>query len=331
MMQKIKERLLLDARKEFRYIPPVPMPPRLRFTLTPLLFGCSLLFPQALFSQEMNCDVTVNVEQIPSAARDLLRNFETDVERYLNTFRWTDEDFGGEKIHWTMEIFFLSAAPTENRYSAQVFVGSRRPVYKGNDKTEKETVILRVLDERWEFEYISNKPLYHDEYQFDPLADFFDFYAYLIIGSDLETYISFSGSKYFQKALNICSQAATSSFARGWQDQSANYSRFSVADELMNLKYQPFLLAFNKYHFNGIDLLATDPLQGLDQMLQAVESIAEIRTKQNPRSLLVKTFFDTKYQEIAESFLRYPDRSVYRRLSAADPNHQITYQEYALK
>lgn len=292
---------------------------------------CTLLSQSApLVSQELRCDVTINTEQIPSSSIDYLRDFEQRVEEYLNTYRWTNEDFAGERIHCTMNIFFLSGG-AENRYTAQVFVGSSRPIYRGEDKTERETIILRLLDERWEFEYSPNRPLYHDDFQFDPLADFLDFYAYLIIGFDLETYMELSGAPYFQKALNICNQAAGTSFSQEWQTQSVNYSRFSMADELTNLMYQPLRIAFHKYHFDGIDILSTDPVKGLNVMLSAVQAIAEVRQKQNPRSVLVKAFFDTKYQEIAESFLRYPDRSVYHRLSEADPNHQITYQEYGLR
>lgn len=293
------------------------------------VFLLSTLLSSILLAQELNCDVTVNMEQVPSSSRDYLRNFESDVEKYLNSYRWTNEDLGGDKIQCSMNIYLKVLG--DNRYSAQVFVGSRRPVYKGVDKTDQETVLLRVLDDNWEFDYVPNKPLYHDEFQFDPLADFLDFYAYLIIGFDFDTYTELSGSPYFQKALNICNQAAGTPYAKDWTQQSTTYSRFSVVDELTNLKYQPFRLAFYKFHFEGIDLLATEPLQGLNAMLSAIEIIGEIKQKQNPNSILVRTFFDTKYQEIAEAFLHYPDRAVYRRLSAADQNHQSTYMEYSTK
>jgi hypothetical protein len=295
-----------------------------------LIVLLAVVIPHVLLAQELNCDVTVNIEQVPSASRDYLKNFEADIEQYLNNFRWTTEDLGGEKIHCSMNIFFLPGAG-ENRYTAQVFIGSRRPVYKGVQKTDKETIILRVLDEKWEFEYLPNKPLYHDDFQFDPMADFLDFYANLILGFDFESYTELSGTPYFQKALNICGQAAGSPYASEWQSASVNYSRFSLADELISPKYQSYRLAFYMYHFEGIDLLETESITGLTAMLSAVESIAEIRQKQNPRSILLKTFFDTKYQELAEQFLKYPDRAVYKRLTAADPNHQTTYEEYGIR
>jgi len=283
-----------------------------------------------LTAQELQCDVTIDVDKLPSSARDNLRDFEASVEQYMNTYIWTDEDMGGEKIPCAIQIQFISST-SDYRFSAQAFVGSRRPVYVGNDVSERETIILRLLDERWEFEYTPNRPLYHDEFQFDPIADFLDYYAYLIIGFDFETYTEFSGMPLFQKALNICNQASSSGFSKGWGQQSGVFSRFGFVDELMDLKNQSFRTAFFQYHFDGIDLLATEPVKGLNAMLEAIQTIAQIREKQNPRSILVKTFFDTKYMEIAELFLRYPDRSVYSKLATADPSHTLTYQEYSLR
>jgi hypothetical protein len=291
----------------------------------------AVLLVFALFAsaaaQELNCVVTVSTENIPSGQRDYLKGFGADVEKYLNNNKWTDEDLGGERIDCTMSIFFLAAAG-ENRYTAQVVVGSQRPVYVGNDKSGKNTQVLRISDEKWEFSYVPNQQMIKDEFRFDPLTDFLDFYAYLIIGLDLETYNELSGSRYLQKALNICNQANATSYGKDWQSSAGTYSRFSLLDELMNMKYQQFRLAFYSYHFEGLDLLSTEQQKGLDNILKAVESIAELRQKQNPRSILVRTFFDSKYLEIADVFLAWPDRGVYDRLIAADPGHQGTYDDY---
>jgi hypothetical protein len=278
-------------------------------------------------AQELNCVVTVSTENVPSGQRDYLRDFKADVEKYLNNNKWTDEDLGGEKIDCSMSIFFL-AAVGENRYTAQVVVGSQRPVYVGNDKSGKNSQVLRIADDKWEFGYVPNQQMIKDEFRFDPLTDLLDFYAYLIIGLDLETYNELSGSRYLQKALSICNQANATSYGKDWQSSAGTYSKFGLIDELMNMKYQQFRLAFYSYHFEGIDLLDTEQQKGLDNILKALESIAELRQKQNPRSILVRTFFDSKYHEIADVFLTWPDRGVYDRLITADPAHQGTYDGY---
>ncbi|HXG38020.1 MAG TPA: DUF4835 family protein, partial [Bacteroidota bacterium] len=74
---------------------------------------------------------------------------------------------------------------------------------------------------------------------------------------------------------------------------------------------------------------ATQDQKGLETMLRSIEAIGDLRKKQDSRSILVKTFFDAKYQEIAEVFLRWPNRDVYQRIASADPLHQSTYLEYS--
>ena len=277
--------------------------------------------------QELNCEVTVNAESIPSSQRDYVRNFKADLERYLNNNRYTGEDYEGEKIQCSMNIIF-KAVVGDNQYQAQAFIGSVRPVYYGNDPTTKISPILRIFDDKWTFVYMPNQRMLQDDFSFDPLTDFLDFYAYLIIGFDLETYKELDGSKYFQKALNICNLGSASAFASDWTLSSSSYSRFGIVSELSDAKYNGIRLAFFSYHFEGIDLLTTDRARGLDNMLKALESIKDIRQRQNPTSVLVKQFFDAKHQEIADAFGAYGDRSIYDKLSTLDPEHRQVYQDF---
>lgn len=275
-------------------------------------------------AQELNCEITVNMENIPSSDRDYLKNFKTDLERYLNSTRYTNEELYGEKIQVSMTIFF-KAVTANNRYRAEVFIGSQRPIYVGNDKSEKVTPIIRIKDEKWEFTYIPNQRMYFDEFTFDPLTDFLDFYAFLIIGFDLETYKPLDGSRAFQKALTLANGAMATSFAADWQS-SSGFSKYGFVEELNNAKFQPIRLAYFAYHFEGIDLLATENRKGLDNMLLALESIWKVR-QQNPLSLFNRQVFDSKYKEIAEVFRSYPDAAVYEKLATYDPEHRSIYIE----
>ncbi|MFH0992166.1 MAG: DUF4835 family protein [bacterium] len=295
-----------------------------KILLTVLVIVTVFQFAQG--QQELNCKVTVNVDNIPSARRDYLRTFAEDVERYLNGTRWTDEDLSGEKIDCNIQIFFLPP-PGENQYSARVIISSLRPVFIENDKSTRTTQVFNFVDDKWEFTYTLNQSITKDDYRFEPLASFLNYYAYVIIGLDLETYVESSGANAFQKAQNICNQAAGTSYAKDWQSQAGSYSRYGFMEELLNLRYQQFRRGFTSYHFDGLDLLATDKAQGLKAMLKAIESIAEMR-KQNPRSILIRYFFDAKYREIADAFQASTELDSFQRLIAADPSHQSTYEEY---
>jgi hypothetical protein len=285
-----------------------------------------LTIPVVLLGQELNCKVTINTESIPSAQRDYLRNFAADVERYLNSTKFTNEDLSGEKIQCNFDIN-VKAVSGDNSYTAQVFVGSLRPIYKGDDPTDRVTPILRINDPSWQFIYTPGQRMIHDEYSYDPLTDFLDFYAYLIIGFDLDTYVPLSGTECFKKALNTDQQASTTPQGSDWGPSSASYSRYGIVDELNSVKYTSFRNDFNNYHFDGIDLLATDPVKALNNILSTLESINNIR-RLYPTSVLIKQFFGAKYMEIAEAFQTYPDRDVYDKLSSFDEEHRSTYQEW---
>jgi len=305
-------------------------PPMKKVRIAVLFFTLLLVATPLLISQELNCTVTINIDAIQSAQRGNLRTFPQDIERYMNNTKFTNEDLDGEKIQCSLDIFFTSATG-DNRYQVQIDLSSQRPIYNGNEKSDRTTFTLRIVDKKWSFTYTPNQRMNHDEMMFDPITGFLDFYAYLIIGYDLDTYVPMSGSPCFQKALNIVQLASNSTAANDWQQSSTGYSKFGIADELSSIKYNAFRTAYNNYYFDGIDLLAIDKQKGLDNMLTAIAAINDIRRQQNASSVVVKQFFDVKSREIAEVFLAYPDRSVYDKLSTYDQEHRSTYQEAKLK
>ena len=291
--------------------------------------GAVLLFLSPSLGQELRCDVTVNTVALSSSVRDLLRDFETDIERYLNGTKYTDQDMLGDRIACTFDIF-LTASTGENRYVAKVFIGSQRTVYENDEPSARTSPILRILDDKWEFLYLPGQRMRQDEFSTDALTDFLDFYAYLIIGMDLDTYEASSGDPSFRKALNLCIQGTSSPVGgREYEFVAGTYSRYGIAEELTNNKYAAIREAINAYHFEGLDQMATREADALEAMLKAIGTIDQVRQVQNPISVLVKQFFNAKNREIADSFQRYPDPRVYDRLGEYDPEHLAVYRERA--
>lgn len=281
-------------------------------------------FTSGATAQELKCQVTVNTDNIGSADRDYLRNFKADVERYMNSTRFTNEDLYGDKINVSLTIFFTQATGP-NKYRAQAAISSTRPIYVGNNESDSVTQVLRLLDSQWEFPYVPNQRMYYDEYAFDPLTSFLNYYAFVIIGFDLGTYKPLDGARAFQKALNTATAAQSSSSSADWQSTSG-YSRYGLAQELTNPRNESILQAYYTYHFNGIDLLATENRTALDNILAAIESIYKVR-QQNAMSLMTKIVFDAKAKEIAKIFASYPDASVFDKLATYDPEHRSDYMD----
>lgn len=288
----------------------------------PLFLLLSFLSIQSLLAQEIECKVTVNFEQLPPQNKSDLSDFAEKIQRYINTYKWTNVDLGDEKIQCTLNIFFTSASG--NNYQAQIFIGSQRKIYN----SDKSTAVLRIFDDKVEFFYDKNAPLYHDEFRFDPLLSLIDFYMYIVIGYDFDTYEPFGGTEFFEKAFRICTNAQSSRYSRGWQKVTSGYSRFNLIDELLNSKYASFRKMMYDYHYNGLDLFQKQPEDAIATIDSALDVLIKIKSE-NPTSTLVKLFFDAKYMELAEILKHAKNKeAIFKKLVLADPSHQSTYLEY---
>ena len=287
-----------------------------------------ILFGSIIDAQEIDCKVTVDMQNLTAEARENINNFSKNIEDYINNYRWTRDDFGSDKIKCSFDIFF-QGSPSENSYIAQVFVGSQRKIYK----SERSTGIIRLLDDKWEFTYTRNQPLYHNAFQYDPLVSFIDFYINLILGFDYDSYKLLDGITFYQQALDIASKARSGGgSSSSWETKSSGtYNRTQFIEEIMNPKYKVVREALYFYHFKGLDLLSRNKTKALENVLKAVESIGNFQKKNNERSIFIKAFFDTKYLELCDLFIDYRDSTVYQKLSKIDQSHQKSYDEYKAK
>ncbi len=286
-----------------------------------------LLFSLSSFaiSQEIDCEITTKQDGLPAQAIENLNDFIPQVKEYINSYRWTNVDLGTDKIKCRMDLVFRGS-PRDNHYTVQAFIGSERPIFQSNGQS---TAILRLLDDKWEFDYVRGTPLTHNDMRFDPLLSFLDFYAYVILGFDFESYKAGDGTPYFQKALDILNRAQSSGNAGpGWDYTSDNvYSRFQLINEILDSKFHDVRGAFYRYHYRGLDLLAKDETRARKNIMTALEKIGRVQEKINQRSLLIRLFFETKYQEIGNIFVKDPDLTVFSRITKIDPSHKQDYEE----
>jgi hypothetical protein len=286
-----------------------------------------LLFPvlaSPVSAQILDVTLKVSTENISVNYRENIRDFQQDLENYLRNYDYGDPN-NKERIPVSLEIFMLSGTE-DGKFTAQVFVGASRPIFGGG----QSTATVRLMDELWEFTYVRGRALDHTTYSFNDLTSFLDFYMLFILGFDYDTYDRLGGTPYFLKAADIATLGNTSG-QKSWVPTLGGYSRTRFAREMLSPQFEPLRHATWKYHFAGLDSLAFNRPRAQQTILQALEEIAASRKSLDPQNLAIKAFFDTKYLEIAQTFLDYPDRNVYGRLIRIDPNHQKTYEEYAAK
>jgi len=287
-------------------------------------------------AQELLVDVRVNLEQLPAEARVRLTNFRQTVIDYMNRHRWTNNpefETDEDRIQCQIEFTFLSAnvnvAPAQ--YSAQMFIGASRPIYR----SLRASSLLRTLDANVNFFYDERQSvLIHNELVFTPLGSLLDYYAYLILAFDADTFDKQGGTQLFTKAFNIRQLAqsqATGNFARGWRvDDGGGDNRAQMIQEYLDPRFLPFRDEFYNYHYNGLDEFHKDPDKARRRIADSLKKIAEIDAR-FPRSLVVKRFFEAKAIEIGEIFKNAsPElkQEVYAVLRRVDPSRGSVYEPY---
>lgn len=283
-----------------------------------------LSFSEKVLSQELDATVNVTYEQLPVAAKDRLINFATQVRDYLNNNKFTRQNWEGDKIKCNFNIFFTGSSD-ELSYSAQIVVASQRVI----EGTPRSSLMLNIMDNSWNFKYERNQAMYFNQTDFDPLTSLLDYYAYIIIGFDLDSYYRLGGSEYFSKALDLCVRGASSAFSEGWQTKSTAYNRRGLVENLLNAKYQQLRQDIFDYHYNGLDIFHSPDTKAEAQanIVKLILNLEKAKEQIDPRSVFLKVFFDAKAGEFVEYLKDYSDKNIFNILKRIDASHISKYDE----
>lgn len=280
-----------------------------------------LFFSAASFAQELNCRVEVNFQSLPVNNRELLTEFAGVIENYVNTTRYTNEDYA-QKIDCSMSIFFTSAG-SDVDYAAQIVIVSQRPVFRST----KNSPVLTVNDGQWQFKYQKGQALYSNQTTFDPLTSFIDYYALIIIGMDMDTFEPGGGTVFFKRAQDIVNLGSNSASSLGWQSSSSTYSRWGLVNEILSATYSFFRNSIFDYHY-GIDIFSQNKQLGQQKIVGLVNVLWIMYEKLGSiNSVYVRTFFDSKSGEIIDYLRDYPDPELFSKLKKIDPPHSSKYEE----
>jgi hypothetical protein len=282
------------------------------------------VIPYTLQAQEFDCEVSVNDRQISGSSYDYISELGPAIERYINENRWTDDRYENhERIRCRMQIV-LTDVDNQFNYTAEVVINMRRPVYN----TMQETASVILSDNNWVFHYPRGRSLIYDELMFDDLTSFIDFYIYIMLGFDYDSFSELGGSRHFSKALDIL-ELGQANNAQGWgRSIGSQRNRYGLISDLNNPGYEDLRRSYYQYHRLGLDQFTINQESARDVVLEAIDRISENKRRAS-RNYLFDIFFDTKYNEIVSLF---QNASTQRRLQAynllrdADPGHSSTYE-----
>lgn len=290
-----------------------------------LLFFFLLGTVDIAWSQELNCLVTINSQQVTTSDRGIFRDMKTAVEQFMNTRKWTGDSYKPyEKINCNM-LITITKMPAIGNFTASVQVQAARPVYN----TNYSSLTFNYADRDWEFEYIESLPLEFNDNTFTTnLTSMLALYAYMVIGVDADTFSELGGTPYFQKALAVVNNAQQSNRA-GWQALGSNRSRYWIVENYNNAQSVDMRKALYAYHRLALDNFEKDPDKSRETILKSLRDVKKMRDI-NPASILVISFFDAKSKELANVFSSgsiQVRREAYDIITTIDPSNRAAYDK----
>ncbi|GJM62415.1 MULTISPECIES: DUF4835 family protein [Persicobacter] len=262
-----------------------------------LLLGLSALL-SPLRAQELNCQVVVNAENIQTQDKRIFQDMERAFTQFMNDTRWTEERFQTEEKIKCRILINMQQMPSIGTYKATASIQSARPVYG----TSYETVpFLFYADQNWSFEYTESQPLDYSPTNFTSnIVALLSFYANIIIGTDFDTFAEMGGQTYFDVANQIVSNAQSNN-SPGWNQFDGNINRYVLIDDYLNGQMRDLRAGNYTYHRLALDDFESDPDEARKKILGVIENLEKIQSLK-PNALGLRTWLDTKYQEIINIF-----------------------------
>lgn len=278
-------------------------------------------WPAPLAAQELNCTVRIDNTAISGTEQFAhIPQLKPLIEEYLNNRAWTDDRFRREeRIKCDIEITMLTGSSSGlDNFSAQLSIGAARPIYG----TMQTTNVTQIADGNWRFTYEPNASLVYDPDRFDTLTSVLDFYAYLILGYDYDSFLPFGGTRLFESAREIVFLAPQG--GAGWTIGSEN-TRGTLVTQLLDPRLSPLRQAYFDYHYRCLDHFVQDPTLAREAALDALTAIQAV-INDISNQYVIDLFLATKNQEIVGIFEESSQASrAYGILLDIDPSRSSIY------
>jgi hypothetical protein len=285
---------------------------------------CFLLAGFSASAQELNCNVQINSDKIQGSNKSVFTTLQKAITEFMNTRQWTNLDYEvSERIDCNMNII-LNSADGEN-YKGEIVVQSRRPVFNSSYNTN----LLNYRDVNFAFTYREFDPL-----EFNPnninnsLTAVLAYYAYLVIGFDMDSFSRLGGTPYFQQAENIVSQAQSTSWS-GWKAFENDKNRYALISNITDEAFKKFREYFYVYHRLGLDQMSINPTNGRASIAEGMDVVRDAY-RSRPNAVLIVSFLDTKTDEIINIFkqgTQEEKEKVVEILSSVNPAQANRYQQ----
>ena len=279
-------------------------------------------------AQELQARITINHSQIQGTDVSVFENLKQTLEQFVNERQWTDLQFQkNERIQCNFNITVTKYVKEEDRFECNALIQANRPVYN----SAYTTTLYNNRDDNFHFEFKQFDQInYNDETVDNQLTALFAYYAYLIIGLDLDSFAPLGGTDILQRCVYLVNNAQDLGFP-GWKLFEDSRNRFAIINDYMDESMKPFRQLQYDYYRKGLDEMANNAERGRTEITNALESGLKTAHENKPLSLLPQIWTDYKKDELKSIYsgkgTQKEKERIYEMLMAINSSQSNTWDE----
>ncbi len=272
----------------------------LRVSLLALITASGFLMPcNKVAAQELNARITINHSQIQGTDNAVFDELQQTLTQFVNDRQWTALQFQkNERIPCSFNITVTKYDKSTNMFTCKAVIQATRTAYNSN----YNTTIYSNQDNDFNFEYAQFDQLNFNEEAVDnQLTALMAYYAFLMIGINLDTFAPMGGEDVLQRCMNLANNCQNLNFP-GWKAFDNDRNRFAIINDYLDGAMKPFRQLQYDYYRNGLDEMATNADRGRTNISTAIEENLKKCHEDRPMSLLPQIWTDYKRDELANIY-----------------------------
>ena len=250
-------------------------------------------------AQELQAKITINRQKVQGTDASVFENLQQTLEQFVNERQWTALQFQeNERIVCNFNITVNKYIQAENKFQCSALIQANRPVFNAS----YTTTLFNNTDKQFDFEFAQFDQLNFNEEVIDnQLVALFAYYAYLIIGLNLDSFSPLGGTDVLQRCMNLVNNAQDLGFP-GWKSFEDSRNRFAIINDYMDEQMKPFRQLQYDYYRKGLDEMAQNSERGRANITSALEENLKKAHTDKPLSQLPQIWTDYKKDELANIY-----------------------------
>lgn len=291
------------------------------FSPVALAGGLLCCSPSTISAQELQAKITINHAQISGTEKGVFDNLQQTLQQFVNNRQWTHLQFQkNERIICNFNITVTKYDRDQNLFTCKALIQANRPVFN----SAYTSTLYNNVDDNFTFRFAEYDQLEFNELQIDnQLTALFAYYAYLIIGIDLDSFAPKGGEDILQRCMILTNNAQNLDYP-GWKAFSDDRNRYAIISDYLDGALEPFRQLQYDYYRKGLDEMANNAERGRTEITAALETGLKKAKENRPLSLLPQIWTDFKKDELANIYrgkgTQKEKESIYELLFSINPS-----------